>query len=136
MHSGIFPVPAHIRSVIVEDVCGFSVGGLLTKTILNSANIDAHSRILILGTERHPSTPTTQKAWESLLNRTITKHEQLTNDPKFYEILEQSALLEYFFQKIQSFCLELVNEKAVLITNLTPLLLGQPSSKIARLLGM
>lgn len=132
MNPVLFPTPSNIRSVIVEDVCAFSVSSLLTKTVLNGINVDEESKILILSSELNPTTPLTTSGWNSLLNRNVTEYqnlqrEDLNNDTEF-------SLLENFYKRLEIFSNKYPTDKVVLITNLTSLLLTHSPSRVSRLL--
>jgi len=132
MSSVIFPTTSNIRSVIVEDVCAFSVSGILTKTVLDQFKFETESNILILGTELHPSFPSTAQAWISLLKRNVIEYHLLV---KQQQTENEENFLANVLSRITKFCDANKVGDTVLITNITPLLLTNSSSKVSRLLG-
>ena len=134
MSSIIFSTPASIRSVIIEDVCAFSVSGLLSKTVLDQLKIDPNSQILILATELHPAFPSSTQAWVSLLQTSAIEYQFLLQDQQI-ENGNEDTLLTDALSKIEKFCDENKTGDTILITNLTPLLLTNSPSKVTRLLG-
>ena len=132
MSSVLFHAPSIIRSVIVEDISGFSVSALLTKSVLDNVLVNHDSRILILGTELHPKFPSTTSAWNSLLDREVTEYQNVISEQN---INDENAYLNSFFKRIQNFCDTYKSTDIVLVTNLTSLLLTTSPSKVSRLLG-
>ena len=133
MNSLLFSTPSNIRSVIVEDICGFSVSSLLTKAVLNSVISEEESKILIVSTEHHPTAPQTTTGWTSLLNRNVTEYQNLQTEDLDNE--NELNLLEDFYKRIETFCNKHISDKVVVITNLTSLLLTYSPSRVSRLLG-
>ena len=121
MNSVLFSTPSNIRSVIVEDICGFSVSSLLTRTVLNSVISEEESKILIVSTELHPTAPRTTTGWTSLLNRNVTEYQNLQTEDLNNE--NEFSLLENIYKRIEIFCNTYISDKVVVITNLTSLLL-------------
>ena len=132
MSSVIFSTPSNISSVIIEDVCGFSVSGILTKTVLDQLKIESESHILILATELHPSFPSTTHAWITLLKRNAIDYQLVVKE---LQNENEENFLANVLDRIKKFCDANKIGDTVLITNLTPLLLTNSSSKVSRLLG-
>lgn len=132
MSAFIFPTPSNIRSVIIEDVCAFSVSGILSKTVIDQFKIETDSNILILGTELHPSFPSTAQAWISLLQRNVIEYQLLVKEQQNEN---EDDFLANVLSRIKKSCDANKTVHTVLITNLTPLLLTNSSSKVSRLLG-
>ena len=133
MNSLLFSTPSNIRSVIVEDICGFSVSSLLTKAVLNSVISEEELKILILSTELHPTAPRTTTGWTSLLNRNVTEYQNLQTEDLNNQ--NELNLLENFYKSVDTFCKKYLSDKVAVITNLTSLLLTYSPSRVSRLLG-
>ena len=128
MSSVIFPSSSNIRSVILEDVCAFSVSGLLTKKVLDDIKIDKKSKVLVLGTELHPSFPKTAESWKSLLNHEFIEYHNLINK----ELDTNDGLLSNVLSTIEAFSNQ--NKDSIVIINITAILFTNPASKVSRLL--
>ena len=128
MSSVIFPSSSNIRSVIIEDVCSFSVSGLLTKKVFNDIKVDEKSNVIVLGTELHPSFPKAAESWKSLLNHELIEYHNLINN----EFDTKDGLLSNIVSTIEAFSIQ--NKDAIVIINITPILFTNPASKVSRLL--
>ena len=128
MSSVIFPSSSNIRSVIIEDVCAFSVSGLLTKKVFDDIKVDQKSKVLVLGTELHPSFPKAAESWKSLLNHELIEYHNLINN----EFDTKDGLLSNIVSTIEAFSIQ--NTDAIVIINITPILFTNPASKVSRLL--
>ena len=128
MSSVIFPSSSNIRSVIIEDVCAFSVSGLLTKKVFDDIKVDQKSNVLVLGTELHPSFPKTAESWKSLLNHEFIEYHSLIDK----EFETKDGLLSNLLSTIEAFSIQ--NKDAIVIINITPILFTNPASKVSRLL--
>ena len=128
MSSVIFPSSSNIRSVILEDVCAFSVSGLLIKKVLDDIKIDKKSKVLVFGTELHPSFPKTAESWKSLLNHEFIEYHNLINK----ELDTNDGLLSNVLSTIEAFSNQ--NKDSIVIINITAILFTNPASKVSRLL--
>ena len=134
MSSPIFPTPSNVRSIIIDDICGFSVSSLLSKSILDQIKIQDTSKILVLRSEIHPLFPSNIDAWSTLLKRNVTSYHCLVTE-KSEENPIGDNVLHNLLKVIETFCSKHQAENVVIITNLTPLLLTHSPSKVSRLLG-
>ena len=130
MSSVIFPSPSNVRSVIIEDVCSFSVSGLLTKNILHEIKINDDSKILVLGAELHPSFPTTADSWKLLIKHEYIEYQSLMST----ECDIRHDFLANVLSKIETFSGQNKTKNIIVIINITFLLLTHPASNVSRLL--
>ena len=130
MSSVILPSPSNVRSVIIEDICAFSVSGLLTKNILQEIKIDDDSKILVLGTELHPSFPATADSWKLLLKHEFIEYQNLISRER--DIKDDS--LSDILSRINAYSGQNKTKNVIVIMNITVLLLTHPASNVSRLL--
>ena len=130
MSSVILPSPSNVRSVIIEDICAFSVSGLLTKNILQEIKIDDDTKILVLGTELHPSFPATADSWKLLMKHEFIEYQNLISTER--DIKDDS--LSDILSRINAFSDQNKTKNVIVIMNITVLLLTHPASNVSRLL--